>query len=119
MAFPPAKKKPIGLAKDKPLMLDDPADDMGAVPHAEPEGDESQIDDIMGQDIMGGGEGDMMGQDPLAEALTMAGFEVDPDKLAQIQAILTAPPKGPDVAPGIGAMGAGAPAAIPPGKMPV
>jgi hypothetical protein len=120
MAFPQnfKKKAPVGLDKSKPLMIDDPADEMAGSTAAEPDGDESYIDGIMGQDMMGG-EGDMGAQDPLAEALTTAGFEVDPDKLAQIQAILTAPAKGPDVAAGLGKVGAGAPAAIPPGKLPV
>lgn len=89
MVFPmkPAAKKPLSA------MIDDPSDDVGQPAHAEPEGDEQPVDEmdsLMGQDIGGKKPGEEIvgGQSPLEDALVGAGFQVSPDKLAKIQAIL-------------------------------
>ncbi len=82
------------------MMFDDPRDEMTQPPHAEPEGDESYIDDIMGKDLEGGDE-DLFGKEsPLESALVDAGFKVTPDQLSQIEAILAKPPAKPEAQPG-------------------
>lgn len=102
----------------KPLMIDDPSDDMGA-PHAEPEGDESYINDIMGKDIMKGApEAEDMGE-PLEMLLVDAGYKVSPEQLDQIKAIIGSPmgAKGPVKAPGAGAAGGAVPSAAKPNEL--
>lgn len=89
MVFPmkPAAKKPLSA------MIDDPTDEMEGMPHSEPDGDEQpadEMDSVMGMDIGGKkpGEDIVGGNSQLEDALVGAGFQVSPDKLAQIQAIL-------------------------------
>lgn len=73
-----------------PGMFDDPKDEMPKAPKMESEGDGSYIDDIMGEDIEGGEEGESPfgKEDPLEEALVSAGFKLDPAALEQVRAIV-------------------------------
>lgn len=89
--FPP--KKP-GMDKNKPLMLgDDPADDVGKPPHAEPDGDEGGLASLMGEDITQAGDEPLVDENPLKGALDEAGFDASEDQLARIEAILKEPSK--------------------------
>lgn len=67
---------------------------MGAGMKSAPSKDTSYIDDIMGEDISGeeGLPEDKAGG--LESALSGLGYKVTPDKLAQIESILSAPDKG-------------------------
>jgi hypothetical protein len=93
----PMKKKP---------MFDNPADEKAGMPHAEPEGDESYIDDIMSQDINESPQGsdDVLGGSKLESALQDAGFNATPEQLAQIEQILAQPAK-PEAKPSLPASG--------------
>lgn len=84
MPFPPPK------AGKK--MYDDPMDEMAGSTAEEPDGDESYIDDIMGQDLEGGDD-ELFKESPLESALTKAGFNATPDQLSQIEAILAKKPE--------------------------
>lgn len=83
MPFPPPK------AGKK--MYDDPMDELGGSTEAEPDGDESYIDDIMGQDLEGGDD-ELFKESPLETALTKAGFTATPEQLTQIESILAKKP---------------------------
>ncbi len=83
MVFPLPNKKPMA----KPGLKDDPLDELMSGPHAEPDQDESFIDDAMNEQPDEGA--DLFGaEDPLESALTDAGFNASPDQLAQIKSIL-------------------------------
>jgi hypothetical protein len=91
MPFPPPK------AGKK--MFDDPMDELMGSTEQEPDGDESYIDDVMGQDLEGGDE-ELFKESPLESALGKAGFNATPEQLSQIEQILAKKPGKP---------GAGAP----------
>jgi len=85
-------------------MFDDPKDEMTKGPHGEPEGDEFDIEGIMGQPLEGDDTEDPLKGDPLEEALASAGFKVSPEVLDQIKALVSKPsakpPLGGKEAPG-------------------
>lgn len=94
-------------------------DKKGGVPPSpvgSPDEDSSYMDDIMSEPLEGEGEGeDMFAGDPLEEALSSAGFKVDPATLDQIRALVEKKPGKPELGKedplgGMG-MGAGAPPA--------
>lgn len=88
MVFNPMKKKP---------MMDNPADEMTKGPHAEPDEDETYLDDAM----MGGGAGEdniFANEDPLESMLLDMGYKITPDQLNQIKAILQKPAAKPEAA---------------------
>lgn len=111
-------KKP-GMDAKKPLMFDDPADDVGKPPHAEPEGDEMDLSAVMGEDITQGEQEPLVEENQLGSALEGAGYNASEDQLARIEAILKEPAKpagqpagmpGADKGPSAGKV----PAALPP-----
>ncbi len=84
-------------------------------PVGSPDENSSYVDDIMSQPIEGDGGGeDMFKGDPLEEALSSAGFNVDPSVLEQVRALVEKKPGKPELGkenPISGKVGAGAPPA--------
>jgi hypothetical protein len=111
MPFPLKKPNVPG----KPGMYDDPTDEMLKGPHAEPDEDESSIDDLMSQDFSESDD-ELFKESPLESALIDAGFKVTPEQLTQIESILNKPAAKPEApeAPGAKPPLPGAPGAKPP-----
>jgi hypothetical protein len=101
MPFPPKK----------PAMYDDPTDEMLKGPHAEPDDDESSIDDLMSQDFSESDD-ELFKESPLESALIDAGFKVSPEQLTQIESILNKPAEKPGAPEAPGAPGAKPPSAM-------
>lgn len=101
-------KKPMAGDMKKPVQ-DDLEMDLTS-PHSEPDTDtdEDLMDSLSQKDIFGGEESEdvLGGSNPLEDALMGAGYQVTPEQLAQIEAIVKAKP----------AMGAKAPMGAVPGK---
>lgn len=106
MPFPPKK----------PAMYDDPSDELTKGPHAEPDEDESSIDDLMSQDFSESDD-ELFKESPLESALIDAGFKVSPDQLSQIEAILNKPAAKPGAPEAPGAAKPPLPGAKPPTAM--
>jgi len=98
-------------------MYDDPTDEMMKGPHAEPDEDESYIDDVMGENLEDDDE-ELFNESPLEQALKDAGYNVTPDQVSQIEGILKGgggkPPMGK---PPMGGMGGKMPGGAVPGAM--
>jgi hypothetical protein len=85
MAFPP-KKPAMGAKKPSNFLFDDEGEE-GSME----EGGED-MDSLMGQDIGGKPGSEILGeQSELENTLSGLGYQVDPEKLKQIEAILGAP----------------------------